>query len=140
MISMKSVLTGTGVILISKGQYKEPVNVTKTVMSNSFMTPWTVACQAPMPMIFSRQEYGNGLPLPSPEDLPTQGANSHLLHWQEDSLPPSHLRSQRDNNEVRTSHVKPDFHILCCFPRKALEGKHTSLYTEMSEWFIKDPN
>ena len=29
-------------------------------------TPWTVACQAPLCMGFSRQEYWNGLPFPSP--------------------------------------------------------------------------
>ena len=32
-------------------------------------TPWTVACQAPLSMGFSRQEYWSGLPLPSPGDL-----------------------------------------------------------------------
>ena len=34
-------------------------------MSDS-ATPWTVACQAPLSMGFSRQEYWSGLPLPSP--------------------------------------------------------------------------
>ena len=32
------------------------------------MTPWTVTCQAPLSMEFSRQEYWNGLPFPSPEE------------------------------------------------------------------------
>ena len=40
-----------------------------TVMSDS-ATPWTVACQAPLSMQFSRQEYWSGLPFPSPRDLP----------------------------------------------------------------------
>ena len=31
-----------------------------------FMTPWTAAYQAPLPMGFSRQEYWSGVPLPSP--------------------------------------------------------------------------
>ena len=31
-----------------------------------FGTPWTLACQAPLPMGFSRQEYWSGLPYPSP--------------------------------------------------------------------------
>ena len=30
-----------------------------------FVTPWTVACQAPLSMGFPRQEYWNGLPFPS---------------------------------------------------------------------------
>ena len=42
-------------------------------MSNSSMTPWTVAHQAPLSMGFSRQEYWSGLPFPSPEDLPNPG-------------------------------------------------------------------
>ena len=33
------------------------------------MTPWTIACQAPLSMGFSRQEYWSGLPFPSPGDL-----------------------------------------------------------------------
>ena len=31
-----------------------------------FETPWTAACQAPLSMGFSRQEYWSGVPLPSP--------------------------------------------------------------------------
>ena len=33
-------------------------------------TPWTIAHQAPLSMAFPRQECWNGLPFPSPEDLP----------------------------------------------------------------------
>ena len=42
-------------------------------MPNSFATPWTVTCQAPLSMGFPRQEYWSGLPLPSPGDLPDPG-------------------------------------------------------------------
>ena len=45
-----------------------------------FATPWTVACQAPLSMEFSRQEYWSGLPFPSLGDLPHQGSNLGLLH------------------------------------------------------------
>ena len=45
-----------------------------------FVTPWTVAYQAPLSMGFSRQEYWSGLPFPSPEDLPDQGSNPGLPH------------------------------------------------------------
>ena len=40
-----------------------------SVMSDSLLL-WTVAHQAPLSMAFSRQEYWNGLPHPSPGDLP----------------------------------------------------------------------
>ena len=36
-------------------------------------TPWTGACQAPLSMGFSRQEYWSGLPSPSPGYLPNPG-------------------------------------------------------------------
>ena len=38
-----------------------------------FVTLWTVACQGPLSMGFSRQEYWSGLPCPSPGDLPNPG-------------------------------------------------------------------
>ena len=38
-----------------------------------FVTPWTVAYQAPLSIGFSRQEYCGGLPFPSPGDLPDPG-------------------------------------------------------------------
>ena len=34
-------------------------------MSESFSTPWTVACQAPLSMGFPRQEYWSRLPFPT---------------------------------------------------------------------------
>ena len=42
-------------------------------MSDSFVTPWTVARQTPLSMGFSRQEYWSGLPFPFPRDLPHPG-------------------------------------------------------------------
>ena len=44
-----------------------------------FMTPWTVARQAPLSMGLPRQEYWSGLPFPSPGNLPDQGLNPYLL-------------------------------------------------------------
>ena len=38
-----------------------------------FVSPWTVAHQAPLSMGFSRQEYWSGLPFPSAGDLPNAG-------------------------------------------------------------------
>ena len=75
-------------------------------MSNSFVTPWTVAWQAPPSMDYPGQEYESGLPFPSPGDLPDSGtepvclalaaaavAAKLLQSWQGDSLPLSHLGS-----------------------------------------------
>ena len=38
-----------------------------------FVTPWSVAQQAPLSMGFLRQEFWSGLPFPSPGDLPDPG-------------------------------------------------------------------
>ena len=38
-----------------------------------FVTPWTIALQAPLSMGVSRQEYWRGLPFPPPGDLPDPG-------------------------------------------------------------------
>ena len=51
------------------------------------MTPWTVACQSPLSMGFSRQEYWSGLPFPSPRDLPNPGMEPGSPALQADSLP-----------------------------------------------------
>ena len=46
-----------------------------------YVTPGTVACQAPLSMGFSRQEYWSGLPFPYPGDLPDSGIEPRsLLH------------------------------------------------------------
>ena len=42
-------------------------------------TPWTVACQAPLSMGFSRQEYWSGWPRPPPGDLPDPGVEPRSL-------------------------------------------------------------
>ena len=51
------------------------------------MTPWTVACQVPQSMGFSRQEYWSGLPFPSPGDLPDPGIEPGSPALEADSLP-----------------------------------------------------
>ena len=42
-------------------------------MSDFFVTTWTVDCQVPLSMGLPRQEYWDGLPFPSSEDLPDPG-------------------------------------------------------------------
>ena len=53
----------------------------------TLVIPWTVASQAPLSMGFSRQKYWNGLPFPSPEDLPDLRIESVTPALQADSLP-----------------------------------------------------
>ena len=63
----------------------------------SLMTPWTVACKAPLSMGCPRQENGSGLPFPSPGDCSDPGIELNvscifcigrqvLCHWATSSL------------------------------------------------------
>ena len=52
-----------------------------SVVSDS-VTPWTIQS-----MEFSRPQYWNGQPFPSPGDLPNPGIESRSLTLQADSLP-----------------------------------------------------
>ena len=56
-------------------------------LSDSFVTPWTVACEAPLSMKFPREEYWSGLLFPSPGDLPDPGIEPASPAFQADSLP-----------------------------------------------------
>ena len=51
-----------------------------------FVTPWTVAHQAPLSIAFSRQKHWSGLLCPSPGDLPDPGIKPGSSAWQADSL------------------------------------------------------
>ena len=63
-------------------------------MSNSFVTPWIVACQALLSMGLFRQEYWDGLSFPSPGDLLHPGINpTSPASAGADSLPLSHQGS-----------------------------------------------
>ena len=51
-----------------------------------FAAPWTVACQVPLLIGFSRQEYWSGLPYTLPGDLPNPGIKPRSPTLQVDSL------------------------------------------------------
>ena len=51
--------------------------VTKSCLT--LATPWTAACQAPLSMGFSTQEYWSELPFPSPANLPSPFGILYIL-------------------------------------------------------------
>ena len=61
-----------------------------------FVTLWTVACQAPLSMEFSRQEYWSGVPFPSPGDLPDPGIEPRSSALQADFHRLNHQGSPLD--------------------------------------------
>ena len=67
----------------NRGRYGEYLCGGGGLVAKSCLTlsiPWTLACQAPLSMGFSRQGYWTGLPFPSPGDLPNPGSNLGLLY------------------------------------------------------------
>ena len=62
-------------------------------MSISFVTPWTVACQALLSMGFPRQEDWTGLPFASAGDLSDPGIGCASSALALDSLPSNHQAS-----------------------------------------------
>ena len=57
------------------------------MLCTTLLTQWTVACQTPLSLGFSRQEYWSGLLLPSPGDLPDPGIEPGFPALQADTLP-----------------------------------------------------
>ena len=81
-----------------------------------FMTPWTVAYEAPPTMRFSRQEYWSGLPFPSPGDLPNPGIEPWCPALQADALPSESPRKPNEEKPDTKSHVLYDFISIVHLP------------------------
>ena len=73
-----------------------------------FVIPWTVACQAPLSMGFSRREYWSGLPFPPPGNLPNAGIKP--LSPEAPALQVDFLATEPPGRPV-ISHARND--ILC---------------------------
>ena len=58
---------------VVKGKQDSLGFVIAWVVSRPFAMLWTIACQAPLSMGFSRQESWSGLPVPYQRDLPCPG-------------------------------------------------------------------
>ena len=107
-----------------------------------FVTPWTVAHQAPLSMGFTRQEYWSGLPGPPPGNLHNPGikpvssvssalkADSLLLsHWGNPSQPYIYIYPLS---------LKPHRHKPPSHPSKSSHSTELSslCYTAVSFWLL----
>ena len=71
-----------------------------SAVSDSFVIPWTLACQAALSREFCGQEYWSGCPFPSPEALPDPGIKPGSPALQAESLPsepPGKVGGERDD-------------------------------------------
>ena len=75
---------------------KKKVKVKSLSSVRLFATLWTVVHQASPSMGFSRQEYWNRLPFPSPGDLPNPGSKPGSPALQADALPSEPLGKPRN--------------------------------------------
>ena len=73
-----------------------------SIISDSFVTAWTVACQASLSMEFSRQEHWSELPFSSPGDLPHPKIKKVSL------VPPA----LTDRLFTTVPHRKPPFSVI----------------------------
>ena len=94
------------------------------LVANSCLTlaiPWTVACQAPLSVGFSRQEYWSGLLFPSPGDLPDPGIESGSPALQADDLPTELWGKPLDTRTTLQVNTKEySFHVFPLFNKKSL--------------------
>ena len=73
-------------ILLRSHLFYFTLGISYSVVSDSFMTPWTVACQAPLSMEFSSKNTGVGSHSLLQVIFPSQGLNPRSLALQADSL------------------------------------------------------
>ena len=105
------------------------------VVSDSFATQWTVAHQAPPSVGFPRQDYWNGLPFPSPGDLPNP--------WIE-PVPLLHCRQILYHWAPRKTHILYMYIYICIWQSTPvfLPGKSHELRSLVgySPWGHKEPD
>ena len=88
------------------------------VVSSSFVTPWTVACQSPPSMEFPRQKQWSGLPFSTTGDLPNRGPKEASSTSER-----HHLRAGEGSQSQKGATVAPERHHatlvsrLHCLPR-----------------------
>ena len=74
-----------------------------------FAIPWTIACQAPLSIGFSRQEYWNGLPCPPPGDFPNPGIKPRSSALQADYLSSEPLGKPKNTGVGSLSLLQENF-------------------------------
>ena len=100
-------------------------------------TLWTVACQVPLSIGFSRQEYWSGLPCPSPGYLLNPGIKPRSPAFQVDSLPAElpgkSLNIIERKKESEVAQLCPTLcdPMDCKLPRSSV---HEIFQTRVLEW------
>ena len=99
------------------------------------VTPWTVAHRAPLSMEFSRQESWNGLPFPSPGDLPEPGTEPGSPAPRADSLPIEVPGKLSESSKWHSKHNQITFKKASQYTRRLTTPK----YKPPGQWQAKCP-
>ena len=97
------------------------------------MTTWTVARQALLSMAFSRQEYGSGVPFPSPGYLPDPDIRHRSPALQADFLlsePPGPETLKKKQNNFAEIKIK---YLRKKFAQKMLQNSKRNLIYEKAK-------
>ena len=97
----------------------------------------TVACQAPLSMEFSRQNYWSGYQFPSPGDFPNPGIEPRCLALQADSLPselPGKPHSVQFSHWVMSNSLQPHGLQHARFPCPTPTPRAYSYSCPLSQW------
>ena len=113
------------------------LSFSRSVISNSFATLWTVVCQASLSMGFSRQEYWSGLPFPSPGDLSDPGIETRspcidrwiLYHWATREAQWVVLEDSKSFH-LGNHHT----HVICLAVEAVLDSRFSSLSGNLSNY------
>ena len=87
-----------------------------------FVTPWTRVCRTLLSMVFPKQEYWSGLPLPSPGHLPDPGVEPVSPALEARSFPLSHQGSPHSRTESRESCRERNNLRLCTHTQRVRPG------------------
>ena len=79
----------------------------------TLVTPWSVACQAPLSMRFSKQGYWSGVPFLSPGDVSNPGIKPRFLPLQADSLPAEPQRKPSTSDVCNRLFLSSDPKFIC---------------------------
>ena len=78
-----------------------------------FVTPWTIACQAPLSMEILQARILSGLPFTSPGDLPNSWTEPRSSALQADSLPfESSEKTHQANKHTKNYKIKNEMEKL----------------------------
>ena len=93
--------------VMAKQERKKRKKVKSFSCVRLFVTPRTVAYQAPPSMGFCRQEYWSGLPFPSPGDLSDPGIEPRFPALQQILYHLSHQRTLGQSRYIESLHYWP---------------------------------